>query len=251
MGRSAITFPPMRRISALFTTPGRDVLHGLDRCLDQGARSLLFVALGLALGWWIYVPLHELMHAAACLVFGGSVSRLEIDGMYGGALLARLVPFVVSGGNYAGRLSGFDTHGSDAIYLATDLGPFLLTLVPGVWWLRRTAARRWPLAFGAALPFALAPFLSLTGDAYEIGSILVTRTPLWEAPVTRALLRGDDLALRFAALRTAPAAPWGGFLLASLVGLAWALFTYAIGSWLAYRCGEPLTAPRELVAGGG
>src|SRR5258705_6478487 len=119
-GHSAIFSRFMRRTVALFATPGRDVLRGLDRCLDAGVRGLPLAALGLALGWWVYVPLHELLHAAACLVFGGSVTRLEIDGMYGGGLLARMLPFVVSGSQYAGRLSGFDTHGSDAIYLATD-----------------------------------------------------------------------------------------------------------------------------------
>jgi hypothetical protein len=42
------------------------------------------------------------------------VWRLEIDPLYGGALLARWLPFVEAGGEYAGRLSGFDTAGSDA-----------------------------------------------------------------------------------------------------------------------------------------
>ena len=50
-----------------------------------------------------------------------------------------LALFVVSGSEYAGRLSGFDTRGSDWIYLATDLGPFVLTIFPGVWWMRRAA----------------------------------------------------------------------------------------------------------------
>jgi len=82
-----------------------DAFHGLDRCLDRGARGLAFALLGLAVGWWIYVPIHELLHAAACLLAGGEVTRLEIAPQYGGALLARIFPFVVSGGEYAGRLS--------------------------------------------------------------------------------------------------------------------------------------------------
>ena len=131
------------------------------------------------------------MHAAACEATGGGVTRLEIDRLYGGALLARAFPFVVPASEYAGRLSGFDTRGSDLIYLATDLGPFLLTLFPGVWALRRAARARRAALFGAALPFALAPFLSLSGDAYEIGSILVTRLPPWTAPAMRgAAARG-------------------------------------------------------------
>jgi hypothetical protein len=234
----------MRRAAAFFATPALDAFHGLDRCLDQGWKSLLKIALGLALGWWTYVPLHELLHAAACLIVGGSVSRLEIDGMYGGALLAKVFPFVVSGSSYAGRLAGFDTHGSDGIYLATDLGPFLLTLFPGVWWLRRAARRGLPVLFGASLPFALAPFLSLTGDAYEIGSLLTTQLPPWGREPLRGLLRGDDLLLRIEALRAAPSPPWGGLALAATIGLAWAFLTYALAACLARRAGEGPVAPR-------
>ena len=228
--------------------PFTDTLNGLDRCLDRGARGLLFAALGLLAGWWIYVPLHELLHAAACRATGGEVTRLEIDPIYGGAPLARALPFVVPASRYAGRLSGFDTHGSDLIYLATDLGPFLLTLFPGVWALRRAAAARQGLLFGIALPFALAPFLSLGGDAYEIGSILATRLPPWAAPATRALLRGDDLGKKIGELAGAPGAPWGGALLAVLLGTLWAFGTYALAGAVARALGaeavrRPTAAP--------
>lgn len=210
-----------------------DALHGLDRCLDRGIRGLALVFLGLAVGWWVYVPLHELLHAAACLAAGGEVTRLEIAPLYGGGLLARIFPFVVSGGEYAGRLSGFDTHGSDLIYLATDLGPFLLTLFPGVWLLRRAGAAGRPILFGLALPFALAPFISLTGDAYEIGSILVTQLPPWGE-----VLRGDDLFKKAEELSALPDAPWGGFVLAALVGLAWAVLTCMAGGAVARVLGQ-------------
>jgi hypothetical protein len=226
--------PPFRPLHAPFT----DVLNGLDRCLDRGARGLLLAALGLLVGWWIYVPLHELLHAAACRAAGGGVTRLEIDRIYGGALLARALPFVVPASRYAGRLSGFDTHGSDLIYLATDLGPFLLTLFPGVWALRRAAAAKREILFGAALPFALAPFLSLGGDAYEIGSILVTRLPPWATPAMRGLLRGDDLGKKVGELAGDPGAPWGGALLAILLGTLWAFATYALADAVARALGE-------------
>jgi len=220
-------------------TPFTDAFHGLDRCLDRGGRGLLLAALGLLAGWWVYVPVHELLHAAACRVTGGEVSRLEIDRLYGGALLARVFPFVVPASEYAGRLSGFDARGSDLIYLATDLGPFLLTLFPGVWGLRRAAAARRAALFGASLPFALAPFLSLGGDAYEIGSILVTRLPPWAAPAVRELLRGDDLLKKISELASVPGAPWGGALLAALLGVAWAFLTYGLGSAVARALGAP------------
>jgi hypothetical protein len=236
--------PPLRPLLAPFT----DTLNGLDRCLDRGVRGLIFVALGLLVGWWVYVPVHELLHAAACRATGGEVTRLEIDRIYGGALLSRALSFVVPASRYAGRLSGFETHGSDLIYLATDLGPFLLTLFPGVWALRRAAAARQGVLFGVALPFALAPFLSLGGDAYEIGSILVTRLPPWAAPATRSLLRGDDLGRKIGELAGAPGAPWGGALLAVMLGVLWAFGTYALAGAVARALGQgevrrPTAAP--------
>lgn len=228
----------------LVLTPVADVVHGLDRCLDRGARALVLAGLGLLAGWWIYVPAHELLHAGACRAAGGEVTRLEIDRLYGGAALARVFPFVVPASDYAGRLSGFETHGSDRIYLATDLGPFLLTLFPGVWALRRAAAAGNGLLFGAALPFALAPFLSLTGDAYEIGSILATRLPPWSGDAARELLRGDDLSRKLEELGAVANAPWGGFLLATVLGLLWAFATYGAGAAVARGLGAgPLKPP--------
>jgi hypothetical protein len=232
-----------QRLLQPLLVPFTDAFHGLDRCLEGGARSLLLAALGLIAGWWLYVPAHELLHAAACRAAGGAVTRLEIDRLYGGALLARAFPFVVPASEYAGRLSGFDTRGSDAIYLATDLGPFLLTLFPGVWALRRAAAARRAVWFGAALPFALAPFLSLGGDAYEIGSILATRLPPWTAPAARSLLRGDDLFKKLGELASVPGAPWGGALVAVLFGVAWAFLTYGLGDALARAFGQGPVRP--------
>lgn len=223
--------------------PFSDTLNGLDRCLDRGWRALFLAGLGLLAGWWVYVPVHELLHAAACLAAGGEVTRLEIDRVYGGALLARVFPFVTAGSEYAGRLSGFDTRGSLGIYLATDLGPFVLTLFPGVWGLRRAARSRRALLFGASLPFALAPFLSLTGDAYEIGSLLVSHLPPWTG---HPELVGDDVFKKLGELRAAPAgAPWGGAALAALLGVAWAFLTYGIGDRIARWAGEGPVPPRS------
>jgi len=143
---------------------------------------------------------------------------------------------VVSGSAYAGRLSGFDTRGSDWIYLATDLGPFVLTLFPGVWLMRRAASSQRGFLFGFSLPFALAPFLSLTGDAYEIGSILVTKD---------GRVRGDDLFKIAEALGKIQGAPWGAFTLAALAGLLWACLTWAAGAWVARRLGQPPMSRRD------
>ena len=128
------------RAIALIGRPCTDAMQGLDRCLDRGYRGLALVVLGLLLGWWVYVPCHELMHAAACLLTGGEVTRLEISSLYGGTVLREWFPFVAVGEDYAGRLAGFDPRGHDLIYLATDVGPFLATLFPGVWALRAAGA---------------------------------------------------------------------------------------------------------------
>jgi hypothetical protein len=232
---SALPLRPLR----LLTLAPREVFAGLEHCLGARWRALALIGLGLAFGWWVYVPLHELLHAAACWVSGGTVTRLEIDRLYLGALLARFLPFVRAGSEYAGRLSGFDPHGSDAVRLATDFGPFLLTLWPGVWWLRRAARASRPFLFGAALPWALAPFLSLTGDMYEIGALLVTQLPPWAAAVVATQLRGDDLSLRLTGLAALPqGAPWGGAALAAFVGLCCALALYGAGSLSARLLGQ-------------
>lgn len=137
---------------------------------------LLAVAVGaLVAAWFLYVPVHELLHAAGCSLAGGSVTRLEIAPQYGGTLLARLFPLVVAGGDYAGRLSGFDTHGSDLIYLATDFAPYVLSVLVGVPLMRICTWRRRPVLFGVAVVIGLAPFYNAFGDYYEMGSIITTR----------------------------------------------------------------------------
>jgi hypothetical protein len=217
--------------------PWRDLLDGLERVLDGSGRRLVGVFAGLAVGWWIYVPIHELLHAAGCRLAGGRVDRLDIDPLYGAELLARLFPFVHSGSEYAGRLSGFDTGGSDFVYLATDLAPFVLALLPGLWAVRWASRRGRPFAYGAALPCAFAPWLSVTGDAYEIGSLAVANLAPWRG--ARAAIVGDDLFLRVRELADLPAAPWAGVVLAAALGVAWAAVTTAAGSWVAARFGEP------------
>ncbi len=219
----------MGPLGAFFAAPVRDLLEGLDRCLDAGVRGLLLIAAGLITGWWLYVPIHELLHAFACLATGGTVTRLEIDPFYGGGVLARFIPFVEAGGEYAGRLVGFDTGGNDLVYLATDFGPYLLTLFPGVWALRRAGEHGHGFLFGFWLPFAFAPFISLPGDAYEIGSIVVTWLPPWEG---LEALRSDDVFRLASELSKLADPPWGGAALAFLVGAWWAFVTYGLGRWL-------------------
>ena len=181
----------------------RQPFDDLRACIDGVARAprpyvaLAATGLAMVLAWFVYTPIHELLHVLGCVAAGGSVSELEIQPIYGGALLAEIFPFVVSGGDYAGRLSGFDTRGSDLVYLATDFMPYLLTVLIGVPALRLCAGRSRPLLFGAGVVVGLAPFYSLPGDYYEMGSILTTRATSWLVPGDGSLvyegLRSDDV----------------------------------------------------------
>ena len=233
------------RLPAIIRLPVADTARGLDRCLETGPRGLVLVALGLLTGWWIYVPCHELLHAAGCVATGGSVTRLELAPVYGGRILHRILTFVAADAGHPGRLAGFDTRGSDLVYLATDMAPFLLTLFPGVWALRKAGATARPFLFGVALPLALAPFLSLSGDAYEIGSILVTNLPPWSTGGLPAVLRGDDLLVAIARAHSVGGvrAPLGLGLAATL-GMVWAIATYLAGAGLAALLGAAGTRPR-------
>ena len=224
--------------------PVAEVLHGLERCLAPGVVGLLRVFAGLMIGWWVYVPIHELLHAVGCELGGGRVWRLEIAPLYGGALLEQWLGFVEAGGEYAGRLAGFDTGGSDAVHLMTTGLPFVLTVLPGVWLMRWGARRGSGIAYGAALAPAIGPFLSLTGDAYEIGSLLLTQVAPWSRDLERALLVGDDVFVVATAIApSATATLWAGFAVAAALGVIWALLTYAVGGGLATRLGQPPLEP--------
>lgn len=235
----------------ILTRPLTDTFHGLDRCLTAGWKHLLWVCAGLLVGWWIYVPIHELLHAWACQIAGGEVFRLEIQPMYGGSLLASWLPYVTPGGDYAGRLENFDDHGSDLIYLFTVLGPYLLTVFPGVWLLRLAAQRRASLLFGLVLPVALAPIVAITGDGYEIGSLAVTQLAPWASPEWIDMLRGDDVVRKLAQLvgDSASLRAWTGLVLSLLVGLLWAILVYALGDLLTRQLKQPEITPLSVEDG--
>ncbi len=224
----------MKRTIRWLKAPVDDYLAALESVAPgAGWRGLALGLAAAALSWWIYVPIHELLHALGCIAGGGEVTRLEIDAVYGAALLQKVFPFVAVGSQYAGQLTGFDTGGSDLTYLMTDALPFALTVALGVPALRAVPRLRNPLAgaalLGAAIPAAFAPFISLSGDYYEMGSILVSRiaAPALHVPLER--WRSDDLFLLVQTLRGAGAVDWLGIGAAFCVGalLAWA--TYGAG----------------------
>ena len=168
----------MRGLKEIIILPFMDFFSGLEKCLAKSPYiNLVLLILCFAASWWIYVPLHELAHAFGCMAGGGTVTELQVSPMYGAAFLKELFPFVTVGSEYAGQLTGFDTKGSDLIYLLTDFFPFLLTIFIGVPLVRSASASK-PLAaavkLGIGLPIAFAPFISFSGDYYEMGSIIVS-----------------------------------------------------------------------------
>jgi len=234
-----------------FRQPIDDVIACLEPIVTvkNPLRTLVPLFLSLVVVWVVYVPIHELLHVLGCVVAGGEVTRLEISPRYGGTILAESgwFPFVVSGGEYAGRLSGFDWKGSDLVYLATDFGPYLLTVLIGVPLLKMAGRRRRPILFGAAIVIGLAPFYSLPGDYFEMGSIATTRLltflrgggnpPMFEK------LRSDDIFKLIGQLCTQPSelglhgtgdVAWAvPIILVSLaLALLFALATYALGHYV-------------------
>ena len=184
----------------VLTLPVHDYFGALNACLgDFKVRHLAAIVLSFFLAWWCYVPIHELSHAFGCIIGGGQVSRLEIAPIYGAAFLESIFSFVKSGSAYAGRLSGFDTYGSDLTYLLTDFFPYVFTILLGIPLLKSVSSQnRAPfinsVIFGISLRFAYAPFISVTGDFYEMGSILVSRAAVLLIPsASPERWRSDDL----------------------------------------------------------
>jgi len=232
----------------LFLQPIHDVTASLEQLATAkrpfGALAVTFVAL--LVTWFVYVPIHELLHVYGCLVTGGSVSQLEIQPQYGGAILSKYFDFVVSGGTYAGRLSGFDTHGSDLTYLATDFMPFTLSVLIGVPLLKSCTSRRRPIRFGVSIVVGMAPLYNIFGDYYEMASIMISRAV---TVLTRAKelsfegLRSDDIfALVGHIVGLAGAVAWSDWtavaslgiltVLGFCFGVLLAFATYAAGHFL-------------------
>jgi hypothetical protein len=188
------------KVSGLILLPMRDFLTALETSLQKSLPvNVSIVFLCVLISWWIYVPVHELFHAFGCVIGGGEVSRLDISPLYGAAFLKKIFPFVSVGSEYAGQLKGFNTFGSDSTYLLTDFFPYLLTIVFGVPLLRSAGSKKASPSLnsaklGMAIPLAYAPFIAVTGDFYEMGSIIVSRLTAWIFPGFEPFYwRSDDL----------------------------------------------------------
>jgi hypothetical protein len=221
--------------------PARDLFSALDSCLHGSpVRDFSIILSSLLLSWWVYVPLHELLHALGCVLGGGSVSRLELSPLYGAALLGKFFSFLYVGSEYAGQLKGFDTFGSDLTYFLTVFFPFFLTVIIGLPLLKSvsSASHSSPfcscMKFGIAIPFAYAPFLSMTGDYYEMGSILISQfAALLSGGPLPLYWRSDDmihlLRTLFLSGRTARMGDMAGVSASFLLGIVLIYVTYWAG----------------------
>jgi hypothetical protein len=224
-----------------FVTPFTDLFAGLIRSTDVlGARALPLLLAACAAGWWLYIPLHELMHAWGAQLGGATVTRLDIEPLYGAHLLQRIFPYVHAGSAYAGQLTGFDTHGSDLVYALTVFFPFVLSVAVGVPLFARAARTAVPgvastLLLGVALPIAWAPILSIGGDFYEMGAIAVSRAAAIFGVDGRGW-RGDDVVAIVRSRLGGDAFPLtdlAGVAASLLVGIVLAFATYAAGRAIA------------------
>ena len=220
----------------LFAAPLTDLFAGLQRSTDAlGGRALPLLLVACAAGWWLYVPVHELMHAWGAQLGGATVTRLDIDPIYGARFLQRFFPYVQVGSAYAGQLAGFDTHGSDLAYALTVFFPFVLSIAIGVPLLVRAARVPAPSVastalFGFALPIAWAPILSIGGDFYELGAIAISRAAALVGAQGESW-RGDDV-IAIVGRRFGGAFSWldaAGVAASLLLGIVLAFATYAAG----------------------
>lgn len=150
---------------------GRQTLLALDAVVDQRRWAVVQLLISLIVVWHIYVPIHELMHVAGCVLTGGTVNELALQPQYGARLLQFWFPFVVvdEGGAYAGRLTGFATPNRWS-YAVVDLFPYLPSLL-GVALLELARRCRSVLLFAAGFVLTYVPWLAVTGDFYEWASL--------------------------------------------------------------------------------
>jgi len=189
----------------------------------------------------VLVPVHELLHAAGCLATGGAVGRLELLPLFGGGVLHRVLPWVVPGGRYAGRLAGFSPAG-DLSYVVTVLAPHVVLAFAGAAVCRYAAARGRLVAFGAGLAAAAQPLASLTGDFYEAASILVSDAAGALGAGWTRVLRGDDILVVISrAIHLGGWEPPAVVIVNALLGIALAAVLLRLAGGVVPRPGAPTT----------
>ncbi|MBI1825244.1 MAG: hypothetical protein HY287_04515 [Planctomycetes bacterium] len=243
---------PRSLVRVILLQPIRDALACLEALavLPRPTVGMVLMIISLVACWFLYVAPHELLHALGCIVTGGSVTRVEMSPIYGASIYAKWFPFIVSGSEYAGQVTGFDKS-TDFRYFATDYMPFVLSILLGVPLLKISGRRPHPILLGIGVVVGLAPFYSLPGDYYEMGSTLTTRAvtivtrgfghpPLFES------LRSDDVFKLVSEMFSKPAEfGLGGFVsvaksaaivfVSGILGIMLAFLTYWLGHlWSVY-----------------
>ncbi|MFQ5414746.1 MAG: hypothetical protein ACE5E6_09845, partial [Phycisphaerae bacterium] len=62
-----------------FAEPFTDLVACLEAQLVRTKRPLrvaVLIMVSLVVTWWVYVPIHELLHVLGCVATGGSVTQL-------------------------------------------------------------------------------------------------------------------------------------------------------------------------------
>jgi hypothetical protein len=233
----------MNTQGGFWSRPWNDYLRLLQLLAKEfSVLNVIMLLGGVIVGWWFYVPLHELFHAWGCQLSGGHVGRLEISAEYGAQWLQQYFPYIAVGSEYAGQLVEFDTYGNDGIYIATVIAPYILTIYPGIplfYWL---LSRPWIgfahcFALGFLVPIVIAPFVSIIGDFYELGSIIMSNIGNYLYPgVDTDIWRGDDFLLVLATI-SPQATPhdWAGVISSLLIGTVMAWVVYSAGVFFRYR----------------
>lgn len=185
----------------LFCEPWTITMNTLEALLSRKGRAGLAAAFAaMVLFWFLYVPAHELLHAAGCVLSGGEVRELALQPWYGAGLLKKIFPFITPGSEYAGRLTEFSVPGRFS-YLLVDLLPYVPSLF-GLALVRLAGRRNRPFLYGPAVLLAFMPVIAIPGDYYEAASLFTS--PLVEtlAPGTPAgRLVSDDAVKLFFELR--------------------------------------------------
>ncbi len=191
----------------------RDVQESIDTLTGKTMKNtalILFLA-ALVVTWFIYVPIHELLHVAGCVGTGGVVDTLILGREYGADFLKNVFPFIEpQTSRYAGRLTGFEPS-NDAGYFVTVLAPFLLTPIPGLMALRLFIRKKNTIYLAMGIIIGLAPFWNLTGDYFEMGTIVSTLAVNLVTAGNAAVsipafweLRSDDIFRLFGEIGSAP-----------------------------------------------
>ena len=225
-----IFFPiaPVKKGISLSFQAFEEIIH------EGGYKGLFKVLLGLILFWHLYVPVHELLHVAGCLLGGGEVSALTLKPQYGGLILKKLFPFVVSESEYAGRLTGFTTPNSWA-YALVDFFPFTLSLF-GITLIAYCKRKRAAVLLGLGFILAFVPFMSIPGDYYEAVSLATTRMAEFLHPaLPKGVLVSDDIFRSIGALHEAGRLDWivGGLVFLGILAAVYLAFlTLALQVWI-------------------